>query len=72
MNDNYKSNGICLRSFAARIGSISAPYILGLTFSATWLPNTSFSILGWYYCFTMRFVYLMKLFISNIFMWFNY
>ena len=51
MNNNYRSNGIGLGSFAARIGSISAPYILGLNLSATWLPNTIFRILVWYYCF---------------------
>jgi len=41
-----RSNGIGLGSFAARIGSISAPFILGLQYSVKWLPNTIFSTFG--------------------------
>jgi len=41
-----RSSGIGLGSVAARIGSISAPFILKLQYSVKWLHNAIFSTLG--------------------------
>jgi len=57
-----RSNGLGVGSLAARIGSISAPFILGLQQTIKWLPSSLFSFLG----FTAAFVSLVFPETSNI------
>ena len=39
-----RSNGVGIGSFAARVGGITAPYLIELQEHVTWLPNTVFGI----------------------------
>ena len=44
----FRTNGVGMGSFAARIGGIVAPYVIELQNYITWLPNTIFGVLSKY------------------------